>query len=268
MKFWSLAPEPTPERGFAAALNDLIARKERELAPKWDGLPVRSRKSKARQRALAEMARRIEARTGRRYAVSTLARKASKNELPSGVDDPWLRRWAQVDRAGSVKKLAQRFGATESQLARWRDQPALKPGETERPVVAPAVPPTTAKPEAPPAPTPAPPILPPEDQLEFDTERGPSSVGVECWGWLICDGKPYRKHIPADFSQEYEWLTVDPDTELELYDAWMAGDMNTLSEILSPLITDQVISTWPHCPPGSYYNADEIVDMHFPADPS
>lgn len=73
-------------------------------------------------------------------------------------------------------------------------------------------------------------------------------MGVECWGWLICDGKPYRKHIPADFSQEYEWLTVDPDTELELYDAWMAGDMNTLSEILSPLITDQVISTWPHCP--------------------
>ncbi|OHT95536.1 hypothetical protein BKG71_22845 [Mycobacteroides chelonae] len=277
MKFWSVAPEPKPERGFAAAMNDLIARKQRELAPKWDNLPERQRRSKARERALSEMARRIEARTGRRYAPSTLARKAAKDQLPGAVDDQWLVRWAQVDRAGSVEKLAKRFGRTESQLARWRDQPPLKPGEKERPIAQPKAP-AAEKPAPPrerPAPAPAPsapaarPPTSAEDQLEFDLEGGgPYSIGIDCEGYFIGDGKAYRKQIPTDGAQEYEWLAVDADTQLELYDAWMANDIEQLGEILSPLITDQVISTWPYAPPGSYFTIDDISSIHFPADPN
>lgn len=286
MKFWSLAEEPKHERGFAAAMKDLISRKEREFADRWSNLPERQRNKKIRDKAFTEMARRIKQHSGKLPAVSTLARKYRANEMPAGTDDQWLTRWSQIDRAGSIEKLAARFGWSRNRVTRWRDE---KPGKTKRrkkktdtDVVKDAErrrgkkKPADEEPEAEPLESDERSHEPGPDQLElgFDVDEEfeeeedyTARVGFETWGYLMCDGKTYRKHMPASYRDDFAWVTVDREDELRLYDAYEIGDIDTINEIISPLISEQIFSKWEYetnLPPGSSYTIDEVIDMHFP----
>lgn len=206
-----MSPSQPPPRGFRDCFNDLSDRRLRELGASWEGVNSRSRRAVASRRAREEMVRRIETRAGRRYATSTIARWAARNQWPPGIETFWFDRWATIDRAGGIAALAASLRSTAGRVIAWRD---------------------SLDPNAPP-PRPVTPAIPEE----------PQEIGVETLGILqISDTLQYDKRIPTDSTKDYEVLRVDPD--IGVLQAWFDDDEELLKGLLSDLITDQVLGGW------------------------
>ncbi|MUL61007.1 hypothetical protein B5P44_00205 [Mycobacterium sp. CBMA 213] len=214
MKWAQLADEPTaPKRGFADCFNDLVERRTAELASKWDNTPERSRRAQAKHRARVEMLRRIKTRSGRQYKESTIEKWAAHNTWPPGIDTFWFERWAVIDRAGGIDALANSLRCSRGRIVAWRDSPD----------------PNAQLPKQKP-----PPGAPKERRFR---------IGVETLGILrIGETGQHHKRIPTDPNKEYEVLVFDPDSTI--LDAWYAEDLETVMDLLSDAITEQVISTW------------------------
>ena len=219
MQFWDLpsgdAPRQEPSQGFRDALQVLQERRYRELGTAWQRQTQRARRAEAARRARQEMARRMAGHTGRRaLSQRTIARWAGADKPPAGVDKHWLDRWAAIDRAGGIKKLAQELGVSQGQVRRWRDSPDPK-----------APPPGgTGVPGAPTQP-----------------------IGVETDGWVMINGKLYPKHIPTDPDEDCATLYVDPAGELMR--ASFDNDTDLLNQMLGEEITEQIIiPTWDNLP--------------------
>ncbi|WP_134074094.1 hypothetical protein [Mycobacteroides salmoniphilum] len=217
----------------------LIDRKEGELGGKWISASARLRRAEAGRRARTEMATRIQTRTGRRYAVSTLARKASRDELPANVDERWLARWAMIDRNGGMKVLAEKRGRTVKQVAAWRDR---KGRRGVRKVGA-----RTAGREL-------------ADWLAGEVEV---TIGVQTHGNVTANGEQYDRDLSSPRDEEYAWLRADEETAMDIRDAWNDQDTDMLAEILDDLITDQILPLWPNLPPDAFYNITDIEDLIF-----
>ncbi len=235
---WELASEPASERqqprtkvkafGFNAAMKALADRKERELGGKWANAKPRFRAAEAARRARAEMSRRIHAHSGRRYAASTLARKATHDDMPANVDPRWLGRWAVIDRAGGIAALAAKWGRSVKQIVAWRDRGV---GRGRRGT----------------------------GRL---TGEGDIQVGVQTQGTLTANNEAYPKDLPSPRSNGYEWFKVDEETALDIQDAWNSGDTGALHNMLDELITFQVLPNWDNPPPpDAYYTTDEVDDL-------
>lgn len=203
-------PPGPPERGFRDCFNDLVERRLRELGASWDGAPRRSRRAEAARRARQEMVRRIAVRGGRRYAESTIARWAARNHWPPGVETFWLERWALIDRAGGIAALAEMLGITPARVIAWRD----------------SLDPDAKLPEPPPV----------------KVAKGRRRIGVAVNGFATIGTTVIEKEVPWNPGQEYQVLTIEPDSGI--LEAWYAGDMDLLMELLGPVIADQVISEW------------------------
>ncbi len=219
------AAEQPPPRGFQTCFADLKDRRLRELGAAWDSVAPRSRRAEAARRARDEMARRIEVRTGRRYADSTIARWAARDHWPPNAEPFWLQRWAAIDRAGGVSALADVLGVTPARVLTWRD--SLNPD----------------------APLPAPMTPPRPGQRR--------KVGVVVDGFAIIGSTVIPKRVPTSPDQPYQELLVDPESEI--IEAWFSGDTDRLKELLGPLVAEQVISQWAsasHYPDVSYKVTD------------
>lgn len=227
-------------RGFGTAIATLAERKLRELGGKWKSAPARQQRAEANRRARAEMAKRIQTHTGKRYAASTLARKASRNEIPVNVDERWLARWAMIDRNGGMKALAEKRGRTVKQVATWRDRKGRRRGVRK-------VGGRTAGEEL-------------ADWLAGEIEV---TIGVQTQGLVSANGEEYDRDLPSPRDKEYEWLEADEETAMDIRDAWNDQDTEALAEILDQLITDQVLPGWPNLPPDAHYNVTEVEDLIF-----
>lgn len=206
-----MAEEPgPPQRGFRDCFNDLVDRRLRELGSAWNSVNRRSRRAEAARRAREEMVRRIEIRGGRRYAESTIARWAARNQWPPGVETFWLERWATIDRAGGIAALAEALGSTPARVIAWRD---------------------STDPNAPP-PEPVVPKKPDE----------PQRIGVAVNGYATIGTTIIQKPVPWKPGQAYQELVIEPDSGI--LEAWFAGDEEELKDLLGPVIADQVISEW------------------------
>ncbi|MEU0497930.1 hypothetical protein [Mycobacterium sp. NPDC006124] len=110
-------------KGFGAAVRALVERKFRELSKtqRWQGVSEAKRRAEARRRGTDEMRKRLERETGKRPAVSTVTRNASKGKTPQGADQQRLDRQAAIDRAGGLKQFASKAKISSHQARRWRD---------------------------------------------------------------------------------------------------------------------------------------------------
>jgi hypothetical protein len=117
-------------KGFAAAFRDAVERKFRELSGrKWQKATEQQKRAEAARRGAREVARRIERITGKRPAESTIRRNARRDTTPKGADQQRLDRQAAIDRAGGVKKFAQKAGISERRVGNWRNTgAAVTPG--------------------------------------------------------------------------------------------------------------------------------------------
>jgi hypothetical protein len=119
----SPGPQQSAGKGFGAAFRALVERKFRELSKtqRWQGVSEAKRRAEARRRGTDEMRKRLQRETGRRPAVSTVIRNASKGKTPKGVDQQRLDRQAAIDRAGGIKQFAAKAKISAYQARRWRD---------------------------------------------------------------------------------------------------------------------------------------------------
>ena len=110
MKFWKLsggASQAPQGQGFQEALKVLTERRLSEMRGVWQRMPERMRRAEAGRRARKEMARRIAQHTdAEARSEATIARRGRRDQPPTGVDKLWLDRWAAIDRAGGMTKLA------------------------------------------------------------------------------------------------------------------------------------------------------------------
>ncbi len=219
-----MAASGPPERGFSDCFTDLVDRRLGELGAAWDTTAARSRRAEARRRAREEMVRRIAARTGRRYASSSVARWAAHNQWPPGAEPFWLERWAAIDRAGGIAAFAEVLGSSPARVVAWRDSED------------PAAPP--------PGPIPA----------RRRAPGAPVRVGVEVDGFAVVGTSKIPKKVPWKKPPAYQVLVIDPDSEI--LDAWFAGDYQTLKDLLGPVIAEQVIAEWTSA---SSYDVDYTV---------
>ncbi|GAB4999213.1 hypothetical protein [Mycobacterium avium] len=220
-----MAEEPTGPR-FQDCFNDLVERRLNELGRAWADVNARSRRAEAARRAREEMVRRIETRTGRRYATSTIARWVAHNTWPPRIDTFWFERWAAIDRAGGIDAMAAATGSSRHRVVAWRDSPdpaAPPPGR---------IPPRKRKPTA-----------------------EPQEIGVETRGILrIGETEQHNKRIPTDPARDYEVLEAAPDSGI--LEAWFDNDIDTLMDLLSDAITEQVTAFWDVA---QYYDARYTV---------
>lgn len=215
-------PGGPPQRGFRDCFNDLKDRRLRELGAAWDGVHERSRRAQAAHRARQEMVRRIEIRGGRRYAESTIARWAARNKWPPGVEPFWLERWALIDRAGGIAALAAAVKSTPARVKAWRDSP-----DPDAKLPAPVIP------------------KPPKERHR---------IGVAVNGLATVGTTVIEKKVPWKKGQLYQALTIEPDSGI--LEAWYAGNIDLLMELLGPVIADQVISEWASA---SHHDVDYTV---------
>lgn len=282
-------------RGFAAAMDDLTARKLAELTGKdWAGRHEYFRNAEAKRRARKAMAARIKKRTGKTYALSTLERKAAKNELPAGVDMHWLNWWAYIDRAGSIDAAAAMLKKSPAQVAAMRDRktsdkakkPPEAPDEQAPPPggAPPIVPPPPGGKKKPP-PSGAPPVVPPPPGEEPEESEEPEEpvdedllgpgggpggfdsggdvlIGVDVIGTLCISETTEEadKRIPTAHGTEYEWIWIDEETAQELLDAEIAGDDDEICNILSRPLSDIVVE-WDGVPPMAYFRVEEVTSL-------
>lgn len=235
--------EPRPARGsagwrgFGTAIATLAERKLRELGGRWKSAPARQQRAEASRRARAEMAKRIQTHTGKKYAPTTLARKASRNEIPANVDERWLARWAMIDRNGGMKALAEKRGRTVKQVATWRDRKGRRKGAQAGRRRGGA-----------------------GDWLAGEIEV---TIGVRTQGLVSANGEEYDRDLPSPRDKEYEWLEADEEAAMDIRDAWNDQDTQALAEVLDQLITDQVLPFWPNLPPDAFYSVTEVEDLIF-----
>lgn len=276
-KMASNKPAKKP-RGFTDAMDDLTARKLAELTGKdWADRHEYFRTAEAKRRARKAMAARIKKRTGKNYALSTLERKALKNELPAGVDMHWLNWWAYIDRAGSIEAAAAMLKKSPAQVAAMRDR---KPSDkAKKPPEAPdeqAPPPGGAPPIVPPPPGEEPPGEgeEPEEEPVDEDGLGPGGgpggfdgggdvlIGVDVTGTLCISDTTEEedKRIPTAHGTEYEWIWIDEETAQELLDAEIAGDDDEICNILSRPLSDIVVE-WDGVPPMAYFRVDEVTSL-------
>ncbi|MEB3023440.1 MULTISPECIES: hypothetical protein [Mycolicibacter] len=216
-----------PQRGFRECFLDLADRKDRELGTPWAGVNSRFRRAEAGRRAREEMLRRIETRTGRRYAPSTIARWAARQHWPPGVDTFWLERWAAIDRAGGIRALADALGSTPQRVVTWRD--SLDPN---------------APPPGPVA------VAPPAEVL---------TVWVSVEGYATVGTTLIYKNIPTGDAEHQELEIV---VGAELLEAWINSRQERVKEILGEAIAEQVIAEWN---PAQFYDVDytvtDVIDL-------
>lgn len=224
MEFWGLpsdsgGPEEPESTVFRDALAALQERRYNELGGKWRTRPERTRRAEAGRRARNEMARRIGQHTGRDpLSERTIARRIRRNDPPAGVDKPFLDRWAAIDRAGGVRKLAEQIGVNEGRVRRWRDSP-----DPEAPLPGRRPPGVPGLPGAP-------------------TRR----IGIAVDGYVVINAKEYPKRIPWG-GQDYDLIDVDPSGEL--IQAFFDGDNELLKQLLGEEIAMQiVVPTWSNLP--------------------
>lgn len=234
MEFWDLpgtAPTPAQNAGTSAlreALDALTQRRLNELGDGWSAAPQRFRLAEAGRRARRELARRIARHTGRKQvSEQTIARRARQGTLPAGVEKFWLDRWAAIDRAGGIAKLAQQIGAGIGQVRRWRDSPdpnAKMPVKRGR---APRVPVTM------------------------------TVINIKVTGYAVINGKEYNRDIPTDPTMDFDTIEVDPGGDL--LQAFYDGDEDQMKDELGEEIAMQIIAaTWTNLP--STYQIGYLVD--------
>jgi hypothetical protein len=119
----SPGPQQSAGKGFAAAFRALVERKFRELSKtqRWQGVSEAKRRAEARRRGADEMSKRLQRETGKRPALSTVTRNASKGKTPKGADQQRLDRQAAIDRAGGIRQFASKAKISAHQARRWRD---------------------------------------------------------------------------------------------------------------------------------------------------
>ncbi|MGW0162086.1 hypothetical protein ACWDUN_22515 [Mycobacterium sp. NPDC003323] len=213
MKFWKLsggASQAPQGQGFQEALKVLTERRLSEMRGVWQRMPERMRRAEAGRRARKEMARRIAQHTdSEALSEATIARRGRRDQPPTGVDKLWLDRWAAIDRAGGMTKMARQLGTTPARVRSWRDSadPSAKlPSRRRDEKVPPGAP----------------------------TQR----IGVETDGFVIVNGKEYPKRIPESGGEDYASLDVDPQGEV--IEAWVNDDTERLYELLA----DEIVMQW------------------------
>jgi len=118
-------------RGVAAGMWSLARRKMRELKGKqWETATKRQLEREGKRLAREELAKRIEAETGRRPSERTLRRHVAAGTVPRGVDAGKMQRQAAIDNAGSIAKFAASRGMSKYAVTRWRDKGGDLPEET------------------------------------------------------------------------------------------------------------------------------------------
>ncbi|WP_133055996.1 MULTISPECIES: hypothetical protein [Mycolicibacter] len=218
-----MAGSAGPQRGFRECFLDLADRKGREFGAAWDGVNARSRRAEAGRRGREEMIRRIETRTGRRYAASTIARWAVHQQWPPGVDTFWLERWAAIDRAGGIRALAEALGSTPRRVVTWRD--SLDPN----------------------APPPAPVSVVPPGEVQ--------AIWVIVDGFATIGTTRIDKRVPTSADEEFQELQILVSSGF--FEAWINHEMDRVKEILGAAIADQVIADWN---PAQFYDVDFTVE--------
>ncbi|CAN3132298.1 XRE family transcriptional regulator [Mycobacterium sp. smrl_JER01] len=233
MEFWDLpgtgsAQQQDETSPLREALDALTQRRLTELGAGWRAAPQRTQLAEAGRRARRELARRIGRHTGKK-AVSeqTIARRARQATLPPGVEKFWLDRWAAIDRAGGIAKLAQQIGAGISQVRRWRDSPdpdAKMPIRRGRAVRIPV---------------------------------SMTVIRIKVTGSVVINAKEYPRDIPTDPNIDYDTIEVDPGGDL--LQAFYDGDDEQLKDELGEQIAMQIITaTWDNLP--STYQIGYLVD--------
>lgn len=233
MKFWKLGGSgpgaPEQGQGFQDGLRVLEERRYQEMGRGWQRVPERFRRAEARRRARREMARRIGQHTDKpALSETTIARRGRRDDAPPGVDKTWLDRWAAIDRAGGMANLAEQLGTTVSRVRRWRDDPSV---ETPKP-------PASVAPGAPLQP-----------------------IAIACEGFVIINGREYRKHIPDSATGDVAVVEIDPSGAV--LQAWLNNDIEALHDGLGAEIAMQVIAARWNLP-GTYtvgYRIEKLLQF-------
>lgn len=234
MEFWDLpgtapAQQETESSPLREALEALTQRRLNELGEGWRAAPKRIQLAEAGRRARRELARRIARHTGKKaLSEQTIARRARQEDPPAGVEKYWLDRWAVIDRAGGIAKLAHQIGAGIGQIRRWRDSPD------------------------PDAPMPV--------GRSRAAARAPVSmtvIRIKVTGFAVINGKEYNRDIPTDPNFDYDTIQVDPGGDL--LQAFYDGDDDRVKDELGEEIAMQIIAaTWSNLP--STYQIGYLVD--------
>lgn len=235
MEFWDLpgtapAQQVTESSPLREALEALTQRRLNELGEGWRAAPKRSRDAEAGRRARRELARRIARHTGKKaLSEQTIARRARQENPPAGVEKFWLDRWAVIDRAGGIAKLANQIGAGIGQIRRWRD---------------------SLDPDAP----------MPVGRSRVRVPVSMTVIRIKVTGFAVINGKDYNRDIPTDPNMDYDTIQVDPGGDF--LQAFYDGDENAMKDELGEEIAMQIIAaTWSNLP-STYdigYRVDEVL---------